>query len=97
MPGGRGWWRLAYDAGGELVGIVMPTHTADFGTLAYVGVVPAHRGNRYSDDLVTEALHIFTEAGITQVADGTDVGNTPMAAAFERVGYRVSGRRIVML
>jgi ribosomal protein S18 acetylase RimI-like enzyme len=97
LPGGRDWWRLAYNRDGDVVGIVMPTMTTDFATLSYVGVVPAHRGRHYIDDLVIEALHIFTEAGQTLVNDATDVGNTPMAASFERVGYRVVGRRVVMV
>ena len=42
-----------------------------------------------------EALHIFVAAGETLVNDATDVGNAPMAASFARVGYRVTGRRMV--
>ena len=97
MHGGRTWWRLGYDRAGDVVGIVLPTLTTDFATLAYVGVVPAHRGNHYSDDLVTEALHLITEDGHTVMYDATDLGNAPMAATFERVGYRPAGRRVVML
>lgn len=97
MPGGRQWWRLGYDADGEVVGIVLPTAASSFATLAYVGVRPAHRGRHYSDDLVTEALHLVTEAGHDVVCDATDVGNAPMAATFERLGYRVTGRRLVFL
>lgn len=93
----REWWRLGYDPDGSVVGIVMPTKVGDHATLSYVGVVPAHRGRHYCDDLVTEALHIFTEAGVQVVDDATDVGNEPMVATFERVGYQVVGRRIVML
>jgi hypothetical protein len=46
--------------------------------------VPEHRGHHYSDDLVIEALHVFTEGGETLVNDATDVANAPMAASFER-------------
>jgi hypothetical protein len=60
-------------------------------------VVPEHRGHRYSDDLVAETLHIVTEAGEDRMQDATDVGNAPMAASFARVGYRVTGRRIVFV
>jgi hypothetical protein len=62
-----------------------------------MGVLPEHRGRHYSDDLVIEALHIFVEGGETLVNDATDVGNAPMAASFARVGYRVTGRRIVFV
>jgi hypothetical protein len=66
-------------------------------TIGYLGVVREHRGHHYSDDLVIEALHVFTEAGETLVQDATDVGNTPMAASFERCRYRLTGRRMVFV
>ncbi|QSB13497.1 GNAT family N-acetyltransferase [Natronosporangium hydrolyticum] len=97
MPGGRGWWRLAYDTEGALVGLVLPTRNPSSATIGYLGVVPEQRGRGYSDDLVAEALHIFAAAGEPVVNDATDVGNAPMAAAFDRVGYRVVGRRIIMI
>lgn len=96
LPSPRHWWRVAYDRTGDLVGIVVPTYSPVSATIAYLGVVPEHRGNHYSDDLVVEALHIFTDAGYTRVDDATDVGNHPMAAAFARVGYQVVGHRVVM-
>jgi ribosomal protein S18 acetylase RimI-like enzyme len=95
MPGGRDWWRLAVHPRGDLVGILMPTHNGTTATIGYLGVLPEHRGQHYSDDLVTEALHLFTAAGETEATDNTDVGNTPMAASFARVGYRVTGRRMI--
>jgi RimJ/RimL family protein N-acetyltransferase len=96
MPGGRGWWRLAYDTDGDLAGLVMPTRNPSSATIGYLGVVPGHRGHRYADDLIAEALHQFAEAGEAQVTDGTDVGNVPMAAAFARSGYQVTGRCVVL-
>lgn len=60
MSGGRGWWRLAYDADGRLVGVVLPTRNPGSATIGYLGVVPEHRGHRYADDLVAEALHCFS-------------------------------------
>ncbi|MFC4058179.1 GNAT family N-acetyltransferase [Planomonospora corallina] len=96
MPGGRDRWRLAYDASGALAGIVMPTRNDGSATIGYIGVDPAHRGNGYSDDLLAEALHIFSAEGEPQVTDNTDVGNAPMAAAFDRAGYRITGRTLVL-
>jgi ribosomal protein S18 acetylase RimI-like enzyme len=94
---GRQWWRLAYAAGtDDVVGFVLPAR-APFATLYYLGVLPGHRGHHYSDDLVIEALHIFTAAGESMAYDNTDVGNAPMAASFARVGYRVVGRRIIFV
>ncbi|GIH89876.1 GNAT family N-acetyltransferase [Planobispora siamensis] len=95
FPGGRDRWRLAYDAAGELVGIVMPTSNSYFATIGYMGVVPEHRGHHYADDLLAEALHIFAAGGESEVSDATDVGNAPMAASFARVGYEVTGRRMI--
>ena len=66
-------------------------------TIGYLGVVPEHRGHHYSDDLVIEARHVFTEAGETVANDATDVGNAPMAASFARCRYRVTGRRCVFV
>jgi len=95
MPGERHWWRLAYHASGELVGLVLPTRNSATATLGYLGVVPEHRGHHYCDDLLAEALHIFTETGETEVTDSTDVDNAPMAASFARIGYTLTGRRII--
>lgn len=95
FPGGRDRWRLAYDQAGDLVGIVLPTRNPSSATIGYLGVVGEHRGHHYSDDLVIEALHLFAEAGETVVNDATDVGNAPMAASFDRVGYRVVGQRLI--
>jgi RimJ/RimL family protein N-acetyltransferase len=97
MPNGTGWerWRLAHATDGDLVGIVLATRNPRGGTIGYMGVLPEHRGRHYSDDLVIEALHVFVDGGETVVHDATDVGNAPMAASFARVGYRVTGRRIV--
>ena len=74
---------------------MLPTRNTATATLGYIGVVPEHRGHHYSDDLVAEALHIFAEAGDTEVTDSTDVENAPMAASFARIGYATTGRRIV--
>jgi GNAT superfamily N-acetyltransferase len=97
MPhGSRDWWRLAYTPDGAVVGFIMPVKVPA-PTLWYLGVVPEHRGHRYSDDLVAETLHVVTEAGEDRMQDATDVANAPMAASFARCGYTVVGRRIIMV
>jgi hypothetical protein len=93
---GADWWRLAYVKDGDLVGFVLPARSP-FATLYYLGVVPEHRGHHYSDDLVIEALHIFSAAGEPMAYDNTDVENAPMATSFARVGYHVVGRRIIFV
>jgi RimJ/RimL family protein N-acetyltransferase len=94
------WWRLAYNRPrGELVGLVMPAQPPTFLTIFYVGVVPEMRGRGYVDDLLATGTATLLEARAGDVearplrAD-TDVANTPMAAAFERSGWRrFAGRR----
>jgi ribosomal protein S18 acetylase RimI-like enzyme len=93
---GQQWWRLGYDGAGDVVGAVLPVRPGA-ATIWHVGVVPEHRGHRYVDDLVIEALHVLADAGETRVADNTDVGNAPMIASFARCGYHTDGYRMVFV
>ncbi|MEU4722152.1 GNAT family N-acetyltransferase [Nonomuraea dietziae] len=95
MPGGRHRWRLAHDAAGELVGLVLPTRNDYAATIGYLGVDHRHRGHGYAYDLLAEAMHLFAEEGEPHIIDGTDAGNAPMAATFDRIGYRITGRRML--
>ncbi|NDL56079.1 GNAT family N-acetyltransferase [Phytoactinopolyspora mesophila] len=97
MPGGSSRWRLAMTRSNEIVGVVMPTRNPSSATIGYLGVVPEHRGRGYVDDLISEALHQFDAEDEPVVNDQTDAANTPMLAAFDRCGYRVTGRRVVMI
>ena len=45
----RDWWRIAIQPSGEPVGFVIPAHNGDDPIIAYIGVVPAHRGNGYTE------------------------------------------------
>ena len=84
------WWRLAYAPNGELAGLVMPAAPPGFLTIFYVGVVSDMRGRRYVDDLLAAGTATLLEANRDEkplIAD-TDVSNNPMAAAFERAGWR---------
>ncbi|WP_020392026.1 GNAT family N-acetyltransferase [Kribbella catacumbae] len=95
MPGERGWWRLAYNASGELVGFAMPSANNGGPVVGYLGVLPEHRGNGYSDDLLAEITHLLVETGAERIRADTDLTNKPMAAAFERLGYRNHAVRMV--
>jgi RimJ/RimL family protein N-acetyltransferase len=99
MPGpGRDWWRLARrPETDDVIGVVLPTRNPYAATIGYLGVVPRHRGKRYADDLVAEALHLFSEAAEPLVDDATDVSNAPMVAAFVRNGYHVVGHRVILV
>jgi hypothetical protein len=83
-----GWWQLAYDASGALVGLVMPARAPAMTTIAYIGVVPSQRGRRYVDDLLARGTAILRhDVPDMVIRTDTDLANAPMAAAFERAGY----------
>jgi len=60
-----------------------------FETIGYIGVVPEQRGHGHINDLLAHGTSTLRGLGTGRVirAD-TDVDNLPMAAAFERAGYR---------
>jgi GNAT superfamily N-acetyltransferase len=101
MPGDRDWWRLAYDESDELVGFAMPSANSAGPVVGYLGVLPEHRGHGYSDDLLAEITHSLADVIERGKAKGdriradTDLTNMPMAAAFERAGYRNFAVRMV--
>jgi RimJ/RimL family protein N-acetyltransferase len=96
MPGDRGWWRLAETAAGELIGFVVPSANAGGPVVGYLGVLPAHRGRGFVDDLLAEATRILVGAGATRIVADTDAANAPMAQAFDRAGYRGFAVRLVI-
>ncbi|MEO3811483.1 GNAT family N-acetyltransferase [Sphaerisporangium sp. B11E5] len=83
----RDWWRVAVLPGGEPVGFVIAARNSYNAIIAYLGVRPAHRGHGYADSLLTEGTRLLAETGVPRVRATTDLGNTPMAAAFLRAGY----------
>jgi len=95
MPGPRDRWRLAYDASGELVGCALPSANDGGPVVGYLGVLPAHRGHGYVDDLLAEITWQLAADGSTCIRADTDTTNLPMAAAFDRAGYRVFAIRLV--
>ena len=96
MPAPREWWRLAYTADNAIVGVVMPSRNYQSFVIGYVGVVPEQRGHGYVGGLLAEGTSFLIGQGADRIVADTDTGNRPMAAAFERAGYRVTARRIVM-
>ncbi|MEV7806446.1 GNAT family N-acetyltransferase [Microbispora sp. NPDC088329] len=92
----REWWRIATSPAGDPVGFVIPARNEYSPMIAYIGVVPAHRGNGYVDDLLAEGTRILAEQGVPRVRAATDVGNVPMARAFLRAGYELIGQRVDM-
>ena len=96
LPGRREDWRIAYGSSGERVGFIIPSRTVYSASVSYLGVLPAHRGRRYVDDLLAEITHIHAAAGEERITGTTDETNAPMAAAFRRAGYRVTEARVML-
>ena len=94
-PGERSWWRLAETASGQLAGFAIPSATPYHRNVGYLGVVPERRGRGYVDDLLAEITRWHAADGADRITATTDVTNTPMAAAFDRAGYRVTEVRLV--
>ncbi len=81
------WFVIGY-ADDSPVGLVAP----DDHSIAYIGVVPEHRGRGYVDDLLARGTTTLAEAGLQRIVAATDVANTPTANAFLRAGYSEVGR-----
>ncbi|WP_433221870.1 GNAT family N-acetyltransferase [Microtetraspora malaysiensis] len=81
------WWQTATTPDGDPVGFVIPAWNSYSAIIAYIGVLPAHRGNGYIDDVLAEGTRILAAQDVPRIRASTDVGNVPMARAFERAGY----------
>jgi RimJ/RimL family protein N-acetyltransferase len=90
------WWRIATLPGGEPVGFVIPAHNGYNPVIAYIGVVPKHRGNGYIDEVLAAGTRLLAAEGVPRIRAATDVGNVPMAKAFARAGYLTFERQIDM-
>jgi RimJ/RimL family protein N-acetyltransferase len=76
------WWRVATLPDGEPVGFVLPAHNGYNPIIAYLGVVPAHRGHGYIHDVLAAGTSLLAAQDVPRIRAATDVGNAPMAAAF---------------
>jgi RimJ/RimL family protein N-acetyltransferase len=90
------WWRIAALPDGEPVGFVIPAHNGYNPIIAYLGVVPAHRGHGYIHDVLAAGTSLLAAQNAPRIRAATDVGNTPMAAAFAKAGYVTYERQIDM-
>ncbi|MDH6108880.1 RimJ/RimL family protein N-acetyltransferase [Kitasatospora sp. MAP12-15] len=93
----RDWWRVAIlPETGEPVGLVIAARNQYRPIIAYIGVLPAHRGRGYIDDILAEGTRVLATTAPECIRASTDVGNVPMAAAFARAGYDVFERELLM-
>ena len=83
----RDWWRIATLPDGKPVGFVTPARNDYNAIIAYIAVLPEHRGNGYIDEILTEGTRILMSQDVPRIRAATDLGNTPMANAFQRAGY----------
>ncbi|MEV6165863.1 GNAT family N-acetyltransferase [Streptomyces sp. NPDC052052] len=84
----REWWRIAELPDGEPVGFVIPARNSYNPIIAYLGVLPAHRGHGYIDDILAEGTGVLAaQDDVVRIRAATDLGNVPMARSFERLGY----------
>ncbi|MBF9066723.1 GNAT family N-acetyltransferase [Streptacidiphilus fuscans] len=92
----RAWWRVAVRGDGEPVGFVIPARNAYNPIIAYLAVLPAHRGNGYIDEILAEGTRILAGEDVPRIRASTDLANVPMARAFHRAGYVNFEREIKM-
>ena len=90
------WWRIATLPDGDPVGFVIPAHNGYNPIIAYLGVVPAHRGHGYIHDVLAAGTSLLAAQNVPRIRAATDVGNAPMAAAFALAGYVTFERQIDM-
>ena len=90
------WWTIAELPDGEPVGFVIPARNAYHPIIAYIGVLPAHRGHGYIDEILAQGTRVLAADNATKIRASTDLGNVPMAAAFARAGYVAFERAINM-
>jgi RimJ/RimL family protein N-acetyltransferase len=91
----KSWWRIAELAGtGEPVGFVVPARNNYHAIIAYLGVLPAHRGQGYADEILAEGTRVLAAEDVPRIRARTDVGNVPMARSFARAGYATFERAI---
>ena len=84
-------WLIAENDAGPvgMVGI-SPFDEPGTATVAYIGVLPEHRGNGYVDDLLAAGTAAAQRAGFTRILSDVDTENQPMLAAMERAGHHAS-------
>ncbi|MFG2043167.1 GNAT family N-acetyltransferase [Dactylosporangium sp. NPDC048998] len=95
-PGRREWWRLAHTRDGVLAGLAIPSATPYHRNVGYLGVVPEFRGRGYVMEILAFMTRFHAADGAERITATTDLGNHPMAAAFERFGYRNTEVRLIL-
>ncbi len=97
MPGDRDWWRLAYTPDGTLAGLAVPSRNGQnfVGRLPRRWSRPCAAGGTWTSCWPRPPASLLA-AGARQITADTDLPNRPMAAAFDRAGYRNFASRTVL-
>jgi RimJ/RimL family protein N-acetyltransferase len=90
------WWRVATLPGGDPVGFVIPARNDYHAIIAYIAVLPHHRGRGHIDEVLSEGTRVLHAQQVPRIRASTDLGNVPMANAFTRAGWRNFERSIDM-
>jgi RimJ/RimL family protein N-acetyltransferase len=75
---------------------VIPAHNSYGPIIAYIGVLPAHRGHGYIDEILAQGSRTLAEHQAPRIRASTDLDNVPMARAFTRAGWSNFERSINM-
>lgn len=93
QPEDRATWLIGYDRG-EPVGMVALSafDEPDTGTIAYIGVLPEHRGHGHGHRLLIAATAAARQRGFTRILSDVDVLNRPMRTAMVAAGHQPDRR-----
>lgn len=83
----RDWWQIATLQEGAPVGFVIPARNDYNPIIAYIAVLPQHRGRGYVDAILAQGTRVLAAQNVSFIRAATDLSNTPMAEAFRRAGY----------
>ena len=92
----REWWQVATLPGGDPVGFVIPAHNRYGPIIAYIAVLPEHRGRGHVDAILAHGVRTLAAHDAPRIRASTDLGNEAMARAFVRAGWRNFERSINM-
>lgn len=67
----------------------LPSATLTNRNVGYLAVLPQHRGHGYVDEILEYITRFHVGDGARRITATTDAVNTPMAAAFDRAGYKL--------
>jgi RimJ/RimL family protein N-acetyltransferase len=83
----KSWWRVALNAEGQPIGIVIPIIGFGEPTIGFIGVSPGVRGRGVATRLLLEARSVVAHHGYSSLSAETDAGNRAMHRALAKSGF----------